>query len=550
MTYKVPIEHFKKIVQEMAADVGGFDQALMEQVIEAVAKYSETQLLESNVDEAPVFDPETQSVKVAEAYQKAYQVLCENGYASLALPQEHGGGGASWVLHHLVSEMLASGNLSLTTCPMLTSGGLEALITNASNDLLEQYAKPLISGQYSATMCLTEPQCGTDLGLIKTQAELNDDHYEITGQKIWITFGEHDLVDNIIHLVLAKTPNAPEGTKGISMFLVPKILPDGRRNTLGCIGLERKMGQHGSPTSVMSFEKATGYLVGEECKGMRMMFQMMNPARIGVGVQALGLSEIAYQTALDFAANRRQSRSLSPKQQDKTETADLILVHPDVCRMLLHVCATNSAMRWMVAYCSQALDEKKNAHVGILTPIIKSYVTEQSVANISMSMQAMGGMGYVEDGVCEKYYRDARITMIYEGTNGIQGLDLVGRKIAKDMGKGLRALIKDLQSMEMRYGQQKVKDELYADVKSANQYLMKQILSPENAAAAAPHYLNLLAIFIQYSLLSMYEDDKEIVNFYEQYIVPESKLYLSRMQVGADTLLQYSVFENLRHQDH
>ena len=218
---------------------------------------------------------------------------------------------------------------------MLTNGALEALIKNASDDILERYSSALIQGKFTATMCLTEPQCGTDLGLITTKAEPQDDHYLISGQKIWITFGEHDLAENIVHLVLAKTPNAPEGSKGISMFVVPKILPDGTRNTVHCIGLEHKMGQHGSPTAVMAFEKARGWIVGDEFKGMKMMFEMMNPARIGVGVQALGLSEIAYQTALGFATKRRQSRSLNKRKQDASERADLVIVHPDIRRMLL-----------------------------------------------------------------------------------------------------------------------------------------------------------------------------------------------------------------------
>ncbi|MDC3180780.1 acyl-CoA dehydrogenase family protein [Gammaproteobacteria bacterium] len=544
MTYQVPMAHYKKVIEAMTKEGGDFDHALMLQILEAVAKFSETQLLDSNVDTAPTYDPKTRVVKVAGEYHQAYENLCQNGYAALALPQEYGGGGASWVLHHLVSEMLASGNLSLTTCPMLTSGALEALIANASEDLLKRYIEPLVQGQYSATMCLTEPQCGTDLGLIKTQAIAKGDHYEITGQKIWITFGEHDLVDNIIHLVLAKAPGAESGTKGISMFLVPKLLPEGSKNKLGCIGLEHKMGQHGSPTATMAFDGATGYLVGEEGRGMKMMFEMMNPARIGVGVQALGQAEIAYQTALAFAAQRRQSRAIDVKRQDKEQAADLILKHPDVCRMLMHVHATNVAMRWMVAYCSQAIDENKQAFVGLMTPIIKSYLTEQSVDNISTCMQVMGGMGYVTDGVCEKYYRDARITMIYEGTNGIQGLDLVGRKIAVDMGESLRALLKELKNMEASYGDPVVKDILMQDMSAANQYLLKQALKPENIAAAAPHYLKILAIAIQYSLLAQYDSDTDLVSFYAQYIVPEVKLYLQRMQLGADQLCDYSVFKN------
>ncbi|UTC24850.1 acyl-CoA dehydrogenase family protein [Candidatus Comchoanobacter bicostacola] len=538
--YRAPKNRYGQILKQIAVEHDHYDQETLKQVVDAVASYAESLLLPTNKIgdlEGINYNAQDQSVSVPSAYHEVYQTLCNNGYATIALDAQYGGGGGTWLLHHIVAEMLASGNLALSTCPMLTSGAIEALIANASQELLDRYLPSLVSGKYAATMCLTEPQCGTDLGLITTCAEKNEDHYLITGQKIWITFGEHDLTDNIIHLVLAKTRDAPKGSKGVSMFVVPKFNPDGQRNGVKCIGLEHKMGQNGSPTATLAFDQAKGWLVGEQCSGMRMMFEMMNPARMGVGVQALGLSEAAFQQALSFARERRQSRSLDKQYREPEFDADLILVHPDVKRMLMHVESTTVAMRWMVGLCSVYMDQGKDNLASILIPVVKSYVTEQSVANVSMCMQIMGGLGYVRDGQCEQYYRDGRITMIYEGTNGIQALDLLGRKIAKDSGKGLRRLIKDLKSRPVKYGKRRVRARLFRYLLSANIYLLRHSNNVSHIQSAAPHYLNLLAIVVQYTLLAAYESDQEIVLFYEQYVVPEAKLNLARIKSGSKVLM-------------
>ncbi|MEC7030950.1 MAG: acyl-CoA dehydrogenase family protein [Pseudomonadota bacterium] len=537
--YKAPLTEYEKILKQFAENHPEYDMDTMVQILKAVSVFCEEALWPTNQigdQEGLVYDPKTKSVTVSDSFHSVYKTLCENGYASLALDQAYGGGGAPWVLHHLVAEMLASSNLSLTTCPMLTNGALETLIKNASDELKARYVSKMCQGVYSGTMCLTESQCGTDLGLIKTTAKPHQDHYLLSGTKIWITFGEHDLSENIVHLVLAKTPNAPEGTKGISLFVVPKFLPDGTRNQVFCGGLEHKMGQKGSPTAVLNFEEAEGWLVGEEFSGMRAMFQMMNPARIGVGVQGLGMAEVAYQQALSFASQRRQSRSLDPKQQDHSHSADLILVHPDVRRMLMIIESTNIAMRKLIGLCSYHLDQGQEDFVGILTPIVKSYVTEQSMDNVSLAMQVMGGMGYVTDGLCEQYYRDGRITMIYEGTNGIQGLDLIGRKIAKDGGKALSELLATLP----------VTEPMQACIDQANTYLLTHAGNPEEVAAIATDYLSLLALVIQSALMVKDRSvDENLLSFYQDYTLAEAQSFLNKILAGSSALMQYQKLNDI-----
>tara|TARA_A100001015_G_C15040616_1_gene739386 strand:- start:3612 stop:5222 length:1611 start_codon:yes stop_codon:yes gene_type:complete len=534
--YKAPLADYQNLLTQYAGDHKDYDLATMQQILQTVGKFSQERLWPSNKigdQEGIHYTPSEHSVSVPKDFHECYKIICDNGYTATALDPKYGGGGGPWVLHHIISEMLASGNLSLSTCPMLTNGAVTTLIANASDSLKAQYIEPMVSGKFSGSMCLTEPQCGTDLGLIKTLAEPKDDHYLITGQKIWITFGEHDLSDNIIHLVLAKTPNAPDTTKGISLFLVPKYLPDGNRNPVFCGGVEDKMGQHASPTAVLNFDKAQGWLVGEEFHGMKCMFEMMNPARIGVGVQGLAVSEAAYQLAFDFASQRRQSRSLDPKQQDQEHTADIILVHPDIKRMLLIIESTNYAMRHLIAYCGYHQDQNNLDIVDLLTPIIKSYVTEQSLDNVSLAMQLMGGMGYVQDGLCEQLYRDGRITMIYEGTNGIQALDLIGRKIAKDQGKSLMRLLKHLKPTK----------DIEALINQANTTLLQNTQNPSTIAAIAPSYLKLLAISIQYCLIT--QDDHapdSLKTFYTDYILPETKLYLDQLQKGSSSLLDHQKY--------
>ncbi len=396
--------------------------------------------------EGTQWDPETGAVTVAGGYEAGHKALAENGYYGLTADPEHGGSGAPITLGTLSKEMLMSGNKSLSMCPGLTNGLIEALEAFGSDAQKEMYLPKLASGEWTGTMCLTEAHSGTDLGLLSTKAEVHGDHYKLSGQKIWITWGEHELSDNIIHLVLARLPDAPAGIKGISTFIVPKFLPDGSRNAIACAGLEHKMGIHGSPTCVMALEGAEGWLVGEPHKGMRTMFIMMNAARLFTGLEGVSLGEIAYQAALGFAKERRQSRAMAMGKREEGKAADTILVHPDVRRMLLDVKSTTEALRGLSLFISANIDlsthhpdeatrQEADDLVALMIPIMKAFGTERGFKNVSDSMQVCGGMGYTVDGEIEQYLRDLRIAMIYEGTNHIQALDLVGRKLGLSNGR-------------------------------------------------------------------------------------------------------------------
>jgi len=402
------------------------------------------------------YDPKDFSVKTPTGFKEAYKQFAEGGWTSLDAPVEYGGQGLPHVLKFVVDEMVCSTNLSLGMYPGLTHGAISALYEHGSDELKNTYLEKLISGEWTGTMCLTEPQCGTDLGLIRTKAEPTaDGAYTLNGTKIWITGGEHDLADNIIHLVLAKLPDAPAGVKGISLFVVPKFLPEnGERNPINCGGLEHKMGIKGSATCVMNLEDAKGWLVGKEHDGMREMFTMMNEARLMVGMQGLGLAEAAYQVSLGFAKERLQSRSLSgPKNPDGP--ADPILVHADVRRMLMRQKVLNEGMRAMALFSGHQLDLSK-AHpdedvrqtaddlVQIMTPVVKAFLTDEGFNNANVGLQVLGGSGFTSDWPIEQYVRDARITRIYEGTNGIQALDLIGRKLSLHGGRLVRSLFAEM----------------------------------------------------------------------------------------------------------
>lgn len=402
------------------------------------------------------FHTEDASVTTPEGFKEAYKQFAEGGWTSLDAPTEYGGQGLPHILKFIVDEMVCSTNLSLGMYPGLTHGAISALHEHGSQYLKDTYLEKLISGEWTGTMCLTEPQCGTDLGLIRSKAKPDGDGaYTLSGTKIWITGGEHDLVDNIVHLVLAKLPDAPSGTKGISLFVVPKFLPEtGERNPIFCGGLEHKMGIKGSATCVMNMEDAKGWLVGEPHDGMRQMFTMMNEARLMVGMQGLGLAEAAYQVSVDFAKDRLQSRSLSgPKNPDGP--ADPIIVHPDVRRMLMHQKVLNEGMRAMALYAGHQLDLSK-AHpdeqtrqsaddiVQVMTPVVKAFLTDEGYSNANVGLQVLGGSGFTQDWPIEQFVRDGRITRIYEGTNGIQAMDLAGRKLSLHGGRLIRSLFTDM----------------------------------------------------------------------------------------------------------
>ena len=345
--YKAPVEEVRFLFEALGykdvADIeyfSAYDLDTAVAVVEESGKFCANELLplnRSGDQEGVKYNPETQEVTTPAGFKELYTKFIENGFSGLCHPEKFGGGGAPTTLGILLTEMATATNKSFSMCPLLANGLIASLLDHGSEELQQAFLPKLISGEWGGTMCLTEPHAGTDLGLLTTKAVPEGDHYLLTGTKIWITFGEHDLTENIVHLVLARLPDAPPGIKGISVFVVPKVLEDGTRNPIFCGGLEHKMGIHASPTCVMNLEGAVGYLVGEPHKGMRAMFTMMNHARIGVGIEGVALGEVAYQTALEFAKDRRQSRSLDKAKQDPDHPADNILVHPDVRRMLLNI---------------------------------------------------------------------------------------------------------------------------------------------------------------------------------------------------------------------
>jgi len=420
----------------------------LEMVIDEAAKICEETLLPLNQSgdlEGCSFDKG--KVTTPKGFKEAYKNFIENGWQGIKVNKNYGGQNLPYFMNMIVDEMVSSSNMSFGLYPGLTSRAIDAIEKSGSEELKDLYLPKLTSGEWTGTMNLTEPQCGTDLGLIKTMAVPQDDSsYKITGTKIFITCGEHDLSKNIVHLVLARTPNAPEGIKGISLFLVPKILPNrdgslGQDNSLQCGSIEKKLGINASPTCVMHYNEAKGWLVGELNKGMKAMFIMMNGARLFVGVQGLGISEIAYQSALYYAKERLQG-----KATDSKNIADPILVHPEIRKNLLHMKSLNEGIRALMMWVGSQFDiikssddnkVKNNAEniIALMTPILKSFATDVGCESANLALQIYGGHGYIKDHGMEQLVRDARIAPIYEGTNGIQALDLVGRKMQMNDGE-------------------------------------------------------------------------------------------------------------------
>jgi alkylation response protein AidB-like acyl-CoA dehydrogenase len=420
----------------------------LEMVIDEAAKICEETLLPLNQSgdlEGCSFDKG--KVTTPKGFKEAYKNFIENGWQGIKVNKNYGGQNLPYFMNMIVDEMVSSSNMSFGLYPGLTSRAIDAIEKSSSEELKNLYLPKLTSGEWTGTMNLTEPQCGTDLGLIKTMAIPQDDSsYKITGTKIFITCGEHDLSKNIVHLVLARTPNAPEGIKGISLFLVPKILPNkdgslGQDNSLQCGSIEKKLGINASPTCVMHYNEAKGWLVGELNKGMKAMFIMMNGARLFVGVQGLGISEIAYQSALYYAKERLQG-----KATDSKNIADPIIAHPEIRKNLLHMKSLNEGIRALMMWVGSQFDiikssddnkVKNNAEniIALMTPILKSFATDVGCESANLALQIYGGHGYIKDHGMEQLVRDARIAPIYEGTNGIQALDLVGRKMQRNDGE-------------------------------------------------------------------------------------------------------------------
>jgi alkylation response protein AidB-like acyl-CoA dehydrogenase len=464
MSYQAPLKDMRFVLNALAgldevAKLPGYQDATsdtVDAILEEASKFASEVLDPIN----HVGDQEGSvwkdgAVTTPKGFKAAYQQYVAGGWGALPFDAAVGGQGLPKLVATAVEEMLTSSNMSFSLCPLLTQGAIHALELCGSDALKDTYLAKMIQGSWTGTMNLTEPQAGSDLALVRTRAVPEGDHYRISGQKIFITYGEHDLSENIVHLVLARTPQAPEGVKGISLFLVPKFIPNkdgtpGKRNSARCASIEHKLGIHASPTAVMVFEDAVGYLVGEENKGLSYMFIMMNAARFSVGLEGVSISERAFQRALAYAKERLQGRDLV----EGAKTVPIIK-HPDVRRMLMLMKSQTEAMRALAYVVAAALDfahktgdKRHQAFVDLMIPVVKGWCTETGIEVASLGVQVHGGMGFVEETGAAQYLRDARITTIYEGTTGIQAMDLVGRKIAREGGATAKAWLAELKKLD------------------------------------------------------------------------------------------------------
>ncbi|MFQ6551572.1 acyl-CoA dehydrogenase C-terminal domain-containing protein [Aestuariibius insulae] len=451
-------------------------------------------------------------VRTPDGFKEAFEQVREGGWMGLDADPEYGGQGLPYLVQTAVGEMFSSANMAFNMYQGLTHGACAAIHVHGSDQQKQTYLPNMISGQWGGTMNLTEPQCGTDLGLIRTKAEPQDNGtYKISGQKIWISAGEHDMVDNVVHLVLAKIPGGPEGVKGISLFIVPKFLVKddgslGERNALSCGGLEKKMGIHGNATCVMNYDGATGYLIGEMHKGMRAMFTMMNEARLGVALQGYAQGAVAYQNALGFAQDRLQGRDATGVQAPE-KPADPIIVHPDVRRNLMDQKSFVEGARAFTFWGASLIDQghrsedvDAEAMVSLLTPVLKGFLTDKGFETTVLAQQTLGGSGFTREWGLEQFVRDARITMIYEGTNGIQSLDLVGRKLAQNGGRTVMTFFEMVKAfIKENEGNEALKkdflDPLKAaskDLQTAGMYFMQNgMKNPNNALAGSYDFMHL-----------------------------------------------------------
>ncbi len=518
-------------------------------------------------------------VTTPKGFREAYRQYADGGWMGISAPTEFGGQGLPGLMTTIVNEMLTSAGMAFAMYPGLTQGAIAAILHHGSQEQKTAYLSKMVEGRWTGTMNLTEPHCGTDLGLLRTKAvKQGDGSYKITGTKIFISAGEHDLAENIIHLVLARIEGAPAGTRGISLFIVPKVLPNpdgspGARNAVACGSIEEKMGIHANSTCVMNYDGATGFLIGEENRGLNAMFTMMNEARLGVGVQGLAVSEVAYQNAASYARDRLQGRALTgAKFEDKP--ADPIVVHPDVRRMLMTMRAFNEAARALVVWTAlmgdvahRSPDEKAQQaaddHMGLLTPVIKVMLTDQGFANTVLAQQIYGGHGYIAEHGMEQFVRDARIAMIYEGANGIQGLDLIGRKLPKDGGRAMQAFFAEVQGFIKAHGDEAMKPYVgplaaaLGHLQQATMWLMQNALAkPDNGGAAATDYLCLFGLCaLGYMWCRMVECAQAKLaagdgvaermkaklitgRFFMERLLPETGAHLARIQAGAASMME------------
>ncbi|MEJ2459742.1 MAG: acyl-CoA dehydrogenase C-terminal domain-containing protein [Novosphingobium sp.] len=525
--YEAPLRDMKFVLHELHTDDGfgnlaaleEFTPDLVDAILEEAAKVAQEVLLPLNRSgDIEGCTLENGVVRTPEGFKEAYDLFRDGGWCALASDPEWGGQGMPEQVNKMTEEMICSANVAFSLYPGLTHGATTAIEGYASDELKQSYLPKMVSGEWSGTMCLTEPHCGTDLGMLRTKAVPQEDgSYKISGAKIFISAGEQDLTENIVHLVLARMPDAPEGVKGISLFLVPKYLPKddgtpGPANGVSVAAIEHKMGIKASATCQLNFDESTGWLVGKPHKGMEAMFTMMNTERVSVGVQGLGLGEAAYQSAVWYAKERLQGRSLSGVK-NPGGPADPIIVHPDVRRMLMTMRANNEGCRAICAWVSRALDAEKfstdpevkqraSDFIALMTPVVKALFTDLGFESANLSVQCYGGHGYIAESGVEQYVRDARIAMIYEGTNGIQALDLVGRKLPAHMGRYLRSFFHPVSEFIEAHKEDETFGKMIEGLEKAFGALQlstatvaqKGMADPEEAGAAATEYLRLTGL--------------------------------------------------------
>ena len=588
-SYTAPTRDFRFIINEMLelesyADLPGFENAstdMVTSIIDEAGKFTAEVLQPLNQigDQEGCTRHDDGSVTTPTGFKDAFDQFREAGWGTLSMPEEFGGQGLPHVVAFAMEEMISSSNQSFGMYPGLTNGAISALIAKGSQEQKEKYLPKMVTCEWTGTMNLTEPHCGTDLGLIRTKAEPQaDGSYAITGTKIFISAGEHDMAENIIHLVLAKTPGAPDSSKGISLFVVPKFLVNddgsiGTRNGVMCGSIEHKMGIHGNSTCVMNYDDAKGWMVGEENKGLAAMFIMMNAARLGVGIQGLSQAEVSYQNAVTYALDRRQGRALTgPAEPD--EKADPIFVHPDVRRMLMDAKAFNEGMRafalWTalqqdLSHAMQDEDAKQLADdlVGLMTPVIKGYGTDKGYDVANNMQQVYGGHGYIAEWGMEQFVRDSRIAMIYEGTNGVQAMDLCGRKLAQHGGRAVQSFFKmvgeEVAAAKDEEGMAELAEALEkaaGEQQAATMWFMQNAMqNPNHLGSGAHHYMHIMGITclmlmwvkmarVAKAALAEGTDDKAFyeakiatARYFADRFVPDAGALRRKIEAGSDSLM-------------
>jgi alkylation response protein AidB-like acyl-CoA dehydrogenase len=586
--YNAPIRDMQFVIHEMlnAKQLGDYDKFsdvdtdLIDAILEESGKFATDVLTPLNAvgDHEGCTRHADGSVTTPKGFKDAFKQMAENGWTALGHDPEYGGQGLPGVLGIAAGEMQSSANMAFAMYPGLTNGAIKAIEIGGSPEQKQTYLPKMVSCEWTGTMNLTEPHCGTDLGMLKTKAVPNPDgSYKITGQKIFISAGEHDMSDNIIHLVLARIEGAPEGVKGISLFIVPKFKLDAdgnpaEKNAVSCGSIEEKMGIHGNSTCVMNYDDAEGYLIGEENKGLRVMFVMMNRARLDVGMQGLAQSEVAYQNAAMYAKDRTQGRALTGPVNDNGP-ADPIIVHPDVRRMLMDTKAFNEAGRALVYWSAlledlehvhpdEAFREKADDYLGLLTPVIKGYLTDMAMKTTIDCQQIFGGHGFIEEWGMSQFVRDTRIALIYEGANGVQALDLVGRKLARNGGRALKTLSAEIIEF---LGEHKENEKLtdFTDplkgaskkLQEATMWLMQNgMTNPNNAGAGSTDYMHMMGLtMLAYMWSKMAVTAQAAIDagsneaFYQNKLItgryfmlrmlPQIDAHLAKMKTGAEPVM-------------